>query len=61
MCMGIPKIGIPCDDYNECTIEDKCKVVTTDDGLFRGQCMGKYIGEEVACNDWDNLCTSNDR
>jgi hypothetical protein len=60
-CIGIPKIGSTCNDYNECTVDDRCKVIFTSDGLFRGQCMGKFAGETTSCNDYDDRCTNNDR
>jgi hypothetical protein len=60
ICVGVPKFGAPCDDYNRCTKNDKCKVVRTDDGLLRGQCMGKF-DETLPCNDYDDECTINDR
>lgn len=59
ICMGTPKLGIPCDDYDVCTEDDKCKVITTDDGLLRGECMGSFA-EDKPCQD-ENDCTSNDR
>lgn len=60
ICVGIPKLGAACNDYDDCTKDDKCKVVVTDDGAFRGQCMGKFAGE-IPCNDYNDDCTSNDR
>ena len=61
LCLGIPKLGAACNDYDDCTKDDKCKVVITNDGqAFRGQCMGKFAGE-IPCNDYNDECTSNDR
>lgn len=60
ICVGIPKVFSPCNDYDPCTKDDKCKVIITDDGLFRGQCMGKF-DDGATCNDYDNRCTTDDR
>ena len=60
VCMGTPKAGIPCNDYEECTNEDKCVVVKTDDGDEMGLCMGTFAGP-IPCNDYDFQCTSDDK
>lgn len=59
VCVGTPEVGTPCEDYDECTEDDKCKVITTDDGVQRGECMGTFVPDRP-CQD-DNDCTSNDR
>ena len=60
VCMGTPKEGIPCNDYDECTNEDKCVVVKTDDGDEMGLCMGTFAGP-IPCNDYDYQCTADDK
>lgn len=60
LCIGLPKIGTPCNDFNQCTLDDSCKVVVTDDGFFRGQCIGKFDAG-AACFDYDTVCTINSR
>jgi hypothetical protein len=60
VCVGIPTFGATCYDYNECTKDDRCKVVVTEDRLFRGVCMGKFDAD-LPCNDYNDACTINDR
>jgi hypothetical protein len=60
ICVGIPVFGAPCNDYEVCTKNDKCKVVFTDDGLIRGVCVGTFDAE-LPCDDFDDRCTINDR
>lgn len=60
VCHGTPIVGASCDDFNECTVNDTCKLVITDDGAEIGVCMGDFAGE-VPCNDYDYSCTKNDR
>jgi hypothetical protein len=61
MCVGIPvNIGDQCNDLNQCTKNDKCEVVTADDGLLRGVCVGTFDAAEP-CRDYDDQCTFNDR
>jgi hypothetical protein len=60
VCVGIPTFGATCDDYDVCTKNDRCKVTVTDDGLFRGVCVGKFDAD-LPCNDYNDACTINDR
>jgi hypothetical protein len=60
ICLGIPLTGKPCDDFNQCTKNDKCKVVSTDDGLCWGMCVGTFDAD-LPCSDRDEQCTINDR
>jgi hypothetical protein len=60
VCVGIPTFGATCNDYDVCTKNDKCKVTITDDGLFRGVCMGKFDADAI-CTDYNDACTINDR
>lgn len=59
VCMGTPKVGIPCNDHETCTEDDKCVVVKTDDGDEMGMCMGSFAGP-IPCNDYNDHCTSDD-
>lgn len=60
VCMGTPTIGVPCNDYVDCTIDDECKMVETDDGQQIAQCMGVFA-QDMPCVDYDDECTINDR
>lgn len=60
VCQGTPKVGIPCNDFNECTVDDKCKVVKTAEGDEIGECMGTFSAD-TPCNDYNDPCTINDR
>jgi hypothetical protein len=53
ICVGIPTFGATCNDFDPCTKNDKCKVAITDDGLFRGVCVGKFDAD-MPCNDYDD-------
>lgn len=58
--MGKVKTDAKCDDFNDCTVDDKCKAEMTDSGDAVGTCMGTFAGE-IACNDYNDECTSNDK
>lgn len=70
-CVEVPKeVGTPCNDNNECTVNDSCQLLTesssgelrvTDTGDNIGVCEGEFAGENVTCNDNDDLCTVNDK
>jgi hypothetical protein len=42
VCVGIPTVGASCNDYEQCTRDDECTVVTTDDGFLQGVCSGTF-------------------
>jgi hypothetical protein len=58
--VGIPTFGATCNDYDVCTKNYRCRVVVTDDGLFRGVCVGKFDAD-LPCADYNDACTINDR
>jgi hypothetical protein len=58
-CVGIPKIGAPCNDFNLCTKNDKCKAFKVQDGGFQGVCVGEFDAS-LPCQDI-HVCTINDR
>jgi hypothetical protein len=60
MCVGIPTVGASCSDGNQCTTNDRCKVVIAEDGQFQGMCIGDFEAN-LPCNDYDYECTINDR
>jgi hypothetical protein len=60
ICVGIPTFGASCDDEQQCTTNDRCKVVITEDGFFRGVCVGKFAAD-LPCDDGNDRCTINDR
>jgi hypothetical protein len=60
VCIGLPTFGVPCNDFDRCTINDKCKVIIADDGSLLGVCSGKFDAD-LPCNDYNDACTINDR
>lgn len=60
ICVRTAKIDFACDDFNYCTVDDKCEAVTTDSGDVYGKCVGTFAGE-IACDDYKDECTSNSK
>jgi hypothetical protein len=60
ICVGRPKSGAKCNDNNECTKNDRCRVVTTSDGMRKGHCLGRFDAS-LACSLDSSLCLANER
>jgi hypothetical protein len=57
VCVGIPTVGASCSDYDECTKDDECTVVTTDDGFLQGVCVGEFV-PDMPCGGGSATCSS---
>jgi hypothetical protein len=58
MCKGDDALGRPCDDYNDCSIDDKCLLVTNPTARIGNvACCGVASG--LPCEDY-NEYTDND-
>jgi hypothetical protein len=60
MCLGVPTFGAECNDGNQCTTNDTCMAVFTDDHCVMSICVGTFDAE-LPCSDGDDQCTINDR
>jgi hypothetical protein len=59
VCKGDVAIGEPCDEYNDCSINNQCVVINPRFTLDAGaQCNGSLAASK-ACNDF-NDCTNED-
>jgi hypothetical protein len=56
-CKGDDLLDAPCDDYNDCSINDKCVPVTNFGDLITAACRGEASG--LPCEDY-NECSDND-
>jgi hypothetical protein len=61
VCVGVPRTGMPCNDADQCTVDDKCQAFPDVNGLVYGQCIGTFAGEDVLCTPLGNSCTINGR
>jgi hypothetical protein len=58
MCKGDDALGAPCDDYNDCSVNDMCINVTNPTPIIGNvACRGMASG--LPCEDY-NDCTDND-
>jgi hypothetical protein len=60
ICVGTPRFGARCDDNNECTKNDKCRVLLTSDGKIKGHCLGKFDAS-LRCFLEPSLCLNDER
>jgi hypothetical protein len=59
VCMGDPDVGNACDDYNECSVDDKCVAVTPVFSFNTGASCRGVLATGQSCNDY-NVCTDDD-
>jgi hypothetical protein len=58
MCKGDDALGPSCDDYNVCSVDDKCIPVTNPSPIF-GNVACRGVASGLTCEDY-NECTDED-